>query len=73
VTKVAGENRMVRFVIGFSPATSDTLGLKSGADTRFHRANRQIAVLWPHFNANGVQGVAGSNPEVPISAASRPK
>jgi hypothetical protein len=37
--------------------------VKTGADARFQAANRQIAVLWCPLSANGVQGVAGSNPD----------
>jgi hypothetical protein len=47
----------------FLPADPVILYVKTGADARFHAANRQVAVLWLPLSANGVHGVASSNPD----------
>ena len=51
----------------FEPIFSVLCGRRSGADAQFSYESRQIAVTNACLTSNGVQGVAGSNPAVPMS------
>jgi hypothetical protein len=55
----------------FLAAKSDILGVKTGADTRFHEANRQVAVLWLPLRRMGFRGSRVQIPPSRFGLASR--
>jgi hypothetical protein len=66
-TSYAASPAGTRFGTRFSRQEPTSGQGNAGTDARFPSENRQVAVIGESPEANGVQGVAGSNPAVPMT------